>query len=294
MNDLSSSTRANYNPTSNEWQRLRSHFAFSKMPFSKGMLASGMFDSISQRELVHGLKMWTEVRGLCLLTGPSGVGKSISLRRFAQQVDSTRFRIIEFSYLPSTISGFLRSLNRSLGLPMRAYTSDMFDSAQQHLATYEKEHGPHPILLIDDAEGLRTEVLDTIRRLTTYELDSDDKFSLVLSGTDAIIPLLAHSCLASMRSRFLFTTALRPFGFEDTLQYVRFHLKRSDLDPGLFSEAAIKRLFQASQGRPRNINQLAVQAFIQAAVQGVHTIEGDFMNRLVASHPLYQNQGTES
>jgi len=280
-------------PTKNQCLELRNHFSFSNLPFSKGMVASLMFDSNSQTEMLRGLRMWTEVRGMSLVTGPTGVGKSITIRRFVQELDTARFLIVEFSYLPSTVNGFLRCLSRSLGLPMHSCASDQFDTAQRHLASHETDHGAHPILLIDDAEGLRPEVLDAIRRLTTYNMDSNDHFSVLLSGTDALIPLLGHSCLASMRSRFLFTSTLRPFGFEDTLKYLRFHLNRSNLNPDLFSDSAAKRLFQASQGRPRNINQLAVQALIQAAVQGLLTIEGDFMANLIASHPLYNNQGNQ-
>jgi type II secretory pathway predicted ATPase ExeA len=277
-------------PSKTQWQKLHTYYSFSKVPFTKTMVCAHMFDSSSQRELIHGLYLWLDVRGLCLVTGPSGVGKSISLRRFSHDLDNARYRVIEFSYLPSTVHGFLRTLTRCLGLPVHSCSSDLFDTVQRHLCSHEKERGSHPIVLIDDAEGLRPEVLDTIRRLATYELDSEDRFSVLLSGTDALVQLLGHDSLASMRSRFLFTSVLRPFGFEDTLNYLRFHLKRAELDAKLFSETAAKRLFQASQGRPRNINQLAVQAMIQAAVQGLSTIEGDFMSRLIASHPLYQKE----
>jgi type II secretory pathway predicted ATPase ExeA len=256
------------------------------------MWAAQMFDSSSQREVLHGLHMWTEVKGLGLVTGPSGVGKSITLRRYVQDLDDVRFHVVEFTYLPSTVNGFLRSLCRSLGLPMRLHSTDLFDAAQRYLASYENDVGKHPILLIDDAEGLRPDVLDTIRRLTCFDLDSDDRFSVLLSGTDALIPLLADASLVSMRSRFLFTCTLRPFGLEDTVNYIRFHLQRSELDPKLFTEPAIKRLFQASQGRPRNINQLAIQALIQAAVQGRPDIDGDFMSHMITAHPLY-NMGAE-
>jgi len=280
-------------PTYHQTRKLRAHFAFTRMPFTKGLCAAHMFDSSSQRELLQGLVMWLEVRGLCLVLGPCGVGKSITTRRFVQDIDTARYYVIEFTYLPSTVPGFLRSLNRSLDLPMRQHASDMFDAAQRHLASYENDHGQHPLLVIDDAEGLRPQVLDTIRRLTSFDLDSDDRFSVLLSGTDALIPLLADSTLASLRSRFLFTCALRPFGFEDTVNYVRFHLQRADIDPNLFTEPAVKRLFQASQGRPRNINQLAIQALIQAAVSGLDKVDGDFMSHLINTHPLYQLPGGE-
>ncbi len=280
-------------PTKAQRRRLRSHFGFSKLPFCKAMWAAQMFDSSSQRELLQSLAMWIEVKGFALVTGPSGVGKSITLRRFVGQLDDARYRIIDFNYLPHTVTGFLRSLNRKLDLPMRMHTSDLFDAAQGHLTSFEQEHGPHPVLVLDDAEGLRVAVLDTIRRLTSYELDAEDRFSVLISGTDEVLDVLRHADLAPLRTRVSYAQNLKPFGLEDTTNYIRFHLSRADVDPKLFTDAAVKRLFQASQGRPRSINQLAVQALIQAAVTGRDSIDGGHMSSLIAAHPFYQSYGAE-
>lgn len=278
-------------PTKKQIRRLRSHFAIDKMPFCKAMWAAQMFDSLAQRELLQALQMWTEVKGICLVTGPSGVGKSITVRRFVQELDQSRFRVIDFSYLPSTVSGFLRSLSRKLGLPMRLHSTDLFDAAQAHLAAHEKEHGAHPLIVLDDAEGLRVPVIDAVRRLTTYDLDSEDRFSVLISGTDEMLATLGDPMLSPLRSRISYSCALRPFNLEDTTNYIAFHLTRAGVEPKLFTDTAVKKLFQASTGRPRNINQLAIQALIQAAVQGRDSIEGDFMAHLIATHPLYQNRG---
>jgi len=113
---------------------------------------------------------------------------------------------------------------------------------------------------------------------------------VLLSGTESIISLLADPSLSSMRSRILYSCALRPFGFEDTVNYVRFHLHRADANQTLFSDPAIKRIFQASHGRPRSINQLAVQALIQAAMHSLDIIDGDFIAQILAVHPLFQHQ----
>ena len=40
-----------------------------------------------------------------------------------------RFHVIDFDYLPTTQTGFLRSLCRKLGLPMRLHSADLFDAA---------------------------------------------------------------------------------------------------------------------------------------------------------------------
>ena len=269
-------------------RRLQAHFAFTKIPFRKNMWATEMFDSRSQRELHQGLGLWTEIAGLALVTGPAGVGKSITVRRFIADLDETRFKVFRFGYLPTTVTGFLRSLSRTIDLRMRLHAADLFDAAQQQLASYATEHGPHPILVIDDAEGLSLPILDLIRRLTAYELDAEDRFSILLGGTEELLANLRHPNLDALRSRIGYAHGLRAFSHEDTRNYIRFHLKRVDADEHLFSDDAARRIFQASQGKPRHINQLALQALVQAAVQGVEEITGDFMKSLLNTHPLYQ------
>ncbi|MBM4397504.1 MAG: AAA family ATPase [Deltaproteobacteria bacterium] len=271
-----------------EKRRLKAHFGFSHMPFSKYAWATQMYDSTSQRELLQGLLLWSDLHGLALVTGQSGVGKSITLRRFVHTLDQTRYHVIDFSYVPTTVTGFLRSLNRQLGLPMRGHTSDLFDQAQKHLISREAEQGPHPVLLIDDAEGLNVPVLDAVRRLTCYELDSQDRFSILLSAMDDLLPTLRHPALDSLRSRIAYAHGLKPFVLEDTRNYIRFHLERASADPKLFSDDAVRRIFNASAGFPRKINQIATQALIAATIQGRDTIDGDFIAAIIKDHPLYQ------
>jgi type II secretory pathway predicted ATPase ExeA len=257
------------------------------MPFRKNVQAHLMFGSSSQRELQHGLRLWTEVRGLALVTGITGVGKSITIRRFASELDDARFKVHRFHQVPTTLSGFLRSLSRLLGLPMRRHTADLFDQARDHLHGYADSNGPHPLLILDDVEGMRPDALDAIRRLTNWELDAEDRFSALLVGTDALLRTLRGPQLESLRSRFTYVCQLRPFSFEDTRNYIRFHLENADAPGDLISDDATRAIFGASRGTPRLVNQLALQGLIQAAVKGRDTLDGAFMTELTAHHPLY-------
>ncbi len=281
-------------PNQRTKRRLRSHYGFSKMPFVKGIWAREMFDSESQRELRQGLHLWTELRGLALVIGPSGVGKSITLRRFVEDLDDARFRVVSFTYLPTTVNGFLRSLARRLGLRTRMHTSDLFDDVQKHLITYEQEQGPHPILLVDDGEGLTPSVIDLLRRLTCYELDAEDRFSVLLSGTEELLHALRHHSLDTLRSRIAYAHTLKPFGLDDTRNYVRFHLKRSDANQKLVNDTALKRIFQASKGRPRNVNQLTMQALIYGVVHGLEAVDTKAIDAAIADNPLYASRGIDS
>ena len=271
-----------------EKRRLRGHFGFTRAPFSRYMWAANMYDSGSQRDLLAGLLMWLELTGIALVTGPSGVGKSITLRRFVKELDEARYRVLLLSTLPSTPHGFLRSLSRELGLPMRQHTADLFDQVRSRLVELGQAEGPHPVLVLDDAEGIRVGVMDVLRRLTTANLDEQDHFSMVLAGTEELLHTLQVPQLAPLRTRVGFAWQLRPYGLEDARQYVAYQLQRASVDAKVFSDQAVKRIFQASRGYPRSINQLALQALIAAAIAGRDAVDGDFMQRVCKGHPLYQ------
>jgi len=271
--------------------RLQSHFAFVRLPFRKAMGYDEMFDSRSQRELLHGLNLWAELRGMALVTGPSGAGKSITARRFTRGLDEARFRVITLAHVPATTTGFLRSLNRALELPMRQHASDLFDQAHRHLTANGPDRGPHPILVLDDAEVMRPELLDLLRRLTNYAMDAEDRFSVLLTGTDALLRTLKDPALEPFNTRLGFVQALHSFNLEDTRNYVRFHLHHAGARDSLFSDEAVRKLFLISQGTPRRINQLALQVLIHAAVAGIDTITAEFMQRQLSAHPLYDAVG---
>ena len=268
-------------------QRLRAHFGLTGVPFRKNVHASRMFDSSSQRDLGHGLRMWLEVQGLALVVGCTGVGKSISIRRFAEELDDARFKVIRVNQAPTTPTGFLRSLNRTLDLPMRRHASDLFDQAREHLADYGESHGPHPVVILDNAEGMKPATLDLVRRLTHWELDSADRFSVLIVGTEELLRTLRLQQLSSLRSRFSYTCSLRPFSLEDTRNYIRYHTDGAGAQSGLVTDEAARAIFLAAEGAPRLINQLAVQALIQAAVTGRDQLDGRFVADLIKSHPLF-------
>lgn len=284
-------------PTLPESHRLRlnSHFGFTKVPFCKNLWPSEMFDSRSQRELVQGLHLWAEgVRGIALVTGPTGAGKSVATRKFVHGLDDARFNAVLLTAVPATPFGFLRAVNRVLGLPMRAHVTDLFDQAHKHLTGNRDERAQHPILVVDDAEGLRVELLDILRRLTAYALDSEDRFSVLLAATDEILRTLRDPTLDPLRSRFSYAHHLRPYALEDTRNYVTFHVRRAGARTDLFTDDAVKKLFHASRGCPRAINQLALHALIRAAVEGRDTLDGAYVATQIANHPLYDTPAAEA
>ena len=272
-------------------RRLQAHFGFTGLPFRKNVHAKDMFDSQSQRELRHGLALWLEIRGMGLVTGASGVGKSICLRRFVSELPKERYAVHRFGQIPTTPTGFLRALGRRLGLRGRQHLADQFEDIREALARHEDGQGAHPVLVMDDAEGMRPATLDLVRRLTATALDGEQHVSILIVGTERLMETLRDPTLVPLRTRFGYAYQLRAFGMEDARNYVQHHIHGSGGPERLFTDGAVTALFSASQGIPRQLNQLALQAMVDAVVRGADTIDANAMKRTLKAHPLYGHLG---
>jgi type II secretory pathway predicted ATPase ExeA len=261
--------------------RLKSYFGFSKIPFTKHMWATKMFDASAQRELIDSLHLWLETRGIAILYGPPGVGKSISLRRFKAELDERRYDLYYLYNLRITTTGFLRSLCRILALPVLYHQADLFDSISTFLAQYEERNRKHPI---------SDPLLELLRLLGNFAMDSEDRFSFILSGSQRLALKLKQPQNEAFRQRIVFSHSLRSFSIDDARNYIRFHMERSEGPKDLFTDEAIQLIFQMAKGLPRVINQIALQAIIRAAVRHVDNIDESFLKQQVLNHSLFDNK----
>jgi type II secretory pathway predicted ATPase ExeA len=269
---------------------LTSYFGFSKVPFTKYMWSKKMFDASSQRELIDGLHFWLETKGIALLCGPPGVGKSISLRKFKEELDDRRYDLFYLFNLRITPIGLLRSLCRILALPVLYHQADLFDSISTFLDHYEQRTAKHPIIIFDDGDGLSDRLIELLRSLGNFAMDSEDRFSFILSGSQKLSSRLKQPQNEAFRQRIVFAHTLRAFTIEDARNYIRFHLERAEGPKELFTEEAVQLIFHLAKGLPRVINQIALQAIIRAAIRKADNIDESFLKQQVLNGSLFDGK----
>lgn len=265
---------------------LQQWFKFKKLPFTKYVWASKMFPSRSQQELITGLRYSLEIKGISVALGPPGVGKSITLRRFKEELPAQEYQVFYLWNTRSSSRGFLRSLCRVLQIPPSVYVADMFDSLSAHLFSLEEQLAKHPIIIFDDCDHLSREVIEYLRLLMNFQMDSEERFSIVLCGTEVLQSLLKEQGNTAFRQRITFSQTLRPFTADDTRAYIAYHLQRVDAATELFTDGAVKLIFQYSRGYPRVINQVALQSLIQAAILKKEIVDEHLIKRYVQPNLL--------
>jgi general secretion pathway protein A len=266
---------------------LKSYFGFAKMPFTKYMWASKMFAASSQKEFLQGLNLWLETRGIALLCGPSGVGKSITLRRFKSDIDERRYDIFYLFNMRVTPLGFLRSMARLMGAPVFYRQADLFDALNAHLGQHEERSGKHPVIVFDDCDGLCDELLELLRRLANFAMDSEDRFSFILSGSQRLAATIREPQNESLRQRIAYAHNLVGFTLDDAGNYIHFHLKRAEAPAELFADNAVNAIFHRAEGLPRRINQIAIHALIRAAILRKDKIDESFLKQQVFTGALF-------
>ncbi len=125
--------------------------------------------------------------------------------------------------------------------------------------------GQHPILIVDEAQGLTFQVLEEIRMLLNLEVEGEKLIQIVLSGQPELDVTLAKPQLLQLRQRISLRCRTAPLTMAETHDYVHRRLELGGAQPDrVFAHEALDAIYFYSGGTPRVINLLCEQALLRA------------------------------
>ncbi len=259
---------ANQRPAVGSLRRhvLYEQFGFRENPFGVTPNPRYLYESRTHSEAKASLVIGVECGvGFQALIAPPGMGKTTILFHVLQRFQGDAQTALLFQVQGSS-HDFLRYLLSELGAgPVPSEMAGMQDAINQ-LLIKEFHAGRVVILVIDEAQNLNLEVLETIRMLSNFETASEKMLQIILSGQPQLAQTLAKPELAQLRQRVSMFTTLTPFDEEDTKCYIDHRLRLAGYKgPPLFTERAVSAICKHSQGVPRNINALCFNALLLAS-----------------------------
>ncbi len=93
---------------------LQAHYGFTRMPFTSAVPVPALYASAAHKEAVARLRWLISARGLGVLTGEVGSGKTVALRAAADGLDASRHTLI---YLPNPQIG-VRGIHGALAMAL--------------------------------------------------------------------------------------------------------------------------------------------------------------------------------
>lgn len=213
---------------------------------------------------------------ISLVIGPPGTGKSLICQVLQKHFSRDR-EVIVFgdATLESPQALQRHLLNRLDRIRGIAPTPPAVGDDPQ-LAIIERIAGSSPefsglLLLVDEAQTLQPEVLETIRILTNVISGGRPRVSAVLLGGPRLDETLALPSLDALVQRVATRCYLHPLSSDETVSYVREVVQKCcELAKMEIDDAAIRSIHRACSGVPRLVNQLMSAAI---AFAGQHRQE---------------------
>jgi len=243
------------------------HFGFTAYPFGKELKSEELFDSRESQQAELRLKHWLELRGIGLFTGEVGSGKTTTCRKFVEGLHDGLYRICYVPLSTGSVMDAYKSIAWEMGLSTQRNRADCYRVIQAEVTRLCVEAKKTPVLLIDEAHLLRNDVLEDLRLLTNFELDSKNRLCLLLVGLPEIRRRLRMAIHESFEQRIILKHHLKGLGRDELSNYLTHHLRRVGCESPIFAPDAQEALYQASNGLPRRINRLAHYALIAALAE---------------------------
>ena len=158
------------------------HFAFTRWPFAANLESDQLFASASRQEAEARLQHLLHLRGIGLLTGEVGCGKTTVCRAVTASLHPGLFRVLYVSLTTGNVMDMYKSIAWELGLPAERSRATAYRAIRSEITRQVQEARLLPVLVVDEAQFLRTEVLTDLRLLTNYTMDSEHRLCLLLVG----------------------------------------------------------------------------------------------------------------
>jgi general secretion pathway protein A len=219
--------------------------------------------------LYYGLE---NAKGLIVLTGEVGTGKTTALRWILRRLDSSVLAAYVFNPRLS-IDEFYHHVTQMLNIKDWSNKAELLQVMGKVL---EERHrrGLRTVLIIDEAHELSDYVLEEIRLLMNFESDNAKHLQIVLTGQPELREKLNQPNLRQLKQRVALRCKMHALPNSDEVErYITERLLIGGSDqPNIFTPGAIDFIFQCSEGIPRQINNLCDNAMLAAYAAGEQII----------------------
>jgi len=211
-------------------------------------------------QLLYGVR---EKKGFIVITGEVGTGKTTLIRYLLDRLGGNGHTRTAYLFNPKlAVNDFIQYILKDLGVRVQGQTKgDHLHNLHRYLLNaYQKDE--RVILIVDEAQGLKPELLEEIRLLSNLETSRSKLLQIVLLGQPELDKTLSQPEFRQLRQRINLRYHLVPLSEKETKEYIGKRLRIAGAKEPIFTEKAVKEIYLKSGGIPRLINILCDSALL--------------------------------
>lgn len=221
-----------------------------------------LFEGAEYKEASFRLDYLIKTKGFGLLTGAPGRGKTTLVRAWAAGLNPSMYKVIYSSLSTVTVNDFYRNLSLSLGVQPSFRKAENFHIIQDEINRLSLDKRKTPVIIIDEANYIKNAVLNDLKMLFNFEMDSKDRVVILLVGLPQLNNTLQLSIHEPLRQRIIMNYNLDGYSKEEGRAYIERKLKKAGCISPVFGDSAIEAILNASDGTARMINKLCNAAMV--------------------------------
>lgn len=224
-------------------------------------------------------------RGFMALVAPPGMGKTTLLFQLLERLRG-RARTAFLFQTQCDSRELLRYLLHDLGITPGEDLVAMHQQLNEVLLQ-EAAEGRTLVVVIDEAQDLAEQTLETVRLLSDFETSQRKLLQIILAGQPQLARTLAAPGMAQFRQRIAILGRIEPLDRREVERYILHRMEAAGYQGGaLFTADALKLIAEASEGIPRNINNLCFNALSLGCALQQKRIGGAIVAEVLADRDL--------
>lgn len=216
-------------------------------------------------------KAISEREGIISLTGDTGSGKK-TIVKMTTDILRNQFVITTLSNPDLTTIDFFNILSVKFGFNIEFKSKSAFLVHLRNFLRSSFSVGKNILLIINDADRLKTELFEELILLSDIELNDIKMISILLVGQKRWIEGPSRRNIKEISSKIAVKCNLDPLNEEETARYINYCLATAGTKRNIFNEKAIHQIFSFSQGNLNLINTICNHALTKGYAKRKATI----------------------